>query len=285
MPLPPWLKTKIRGLHNTKALLRSYDLHSVCEEARCPNQGLCFSRSVATFMILGNHCTRNCGFCAVSHGTPTPIDIDEPARIVHASKEMGLRYVVVTSVTRDDLPDGGAGQFAACIRALRKEMPSVGIEVLTPDFMGDPDSLGTILSNPPDVYNHNIETVPRLYPQVRPQADYERSIDLLRSVKALAPTIITKSGIMVGLGETQGEILKVMEDLRAANCDMLTIGQYMQPTRRNLPVYEYIGPEVFEHYRAIALEMGFKFVASAPLVRSSMNAQEMFDCSALNGVT
>ncbi|GAB4420611.1 MAG: lipoyl synthase [Thermodesulfovibrionales bacterium] len=275
--LPEWIKTKgFTGLHSTKQMLRRHRLSTVCEEARCPNIGICFSKPTATFMILGSKCTRNCGFCSVESSVPQPPDDDEPERIAAAAQGMGLRYVVITSVTRDDLSDGGALHFARTVMAIRRLLPDVRIEVLTPDFKGDIASLTIVLDSRPDVFNHNIETVPRLYPIVRPQADYRRSLDVLMNAKATAPEINTKSGIMVGLGEAFDEVVEVMRDIRSTDCDFLTIGQYLRPSRENLPVVEYVSPETFGRYRDIAISMGFKGVASAPLVRSSMNAEEMF---------
>lgn len=273
--LPDWIKIRLSGLHETKQVLRSHRLVTVCEEARCPNIGNCFSKPTATFMILGSHCTRNCGFCNVESSNPLAVDPDEPERVATAAKKMGLRYIVITSVTRDDLADGGASQFAATIRSLRRQLPRSGIEVLTPDFKGNIDALKTVLEAGPDVFNNNVETVPRLYKEVRPQADYGRSLRILKIAKELFKTK-TKSGLMVGLGERPDEVISVMEDLRKADCDYITIGQYLRPSKKNLPVREYIRPEVFDRYRDIAIEMGFKAVASGPLVRSSMNAEEMF---------
>ncbi|TAN43383.1 MAG: lipoyl synthase [Nitrospirae bacterium] len=278
MRLPQWIKTgSPADLHGTKYLLRRHGLATVCEEARCPNRGECFSRPTAAFMILGRSCTRGCGFCSVHTGPPDPPQRDEPAKVAAAAAEMGLRYVVITSVTRDDLPDGGSGQFAATVRALRKELPRAKIEVLTPDFQGDPEALMTVLRSGPDVFNHNMETVERLYPSVRPEADYCRSLDVLGKAKAAAPGIVVKSGFMLGLGEGPQEVEKLLSDLVAAGADMVTIGQYLRPTRKNLPVVEYVRPEVFETLRLRALGMGFRYAASGPLVRSSMNAEEMFD--------
>jgi lipoic acid synthetase len=278
MGLPEWIRTKYAysELRGTKSKLRSHGLFTVCEEARCPNRGECFKRPTATFMILGPVCTRNCGFCAVSSGEPEEADMDEPRRVALAANEIGLRYVVVTSVTRDDLRDGGALQFAMTVRALRAEIEGVRVEVLTPDFKGDAGSLKTVLDAGPDVFNHNVETVPRLYSRVRSRADYERSIWMLRKAKDISPDIATKSGLMLGLGEGFSEVLEVLTDLRAAGCDFLTIGQYLRPTRRNLEVEEYVLPETFERLRTIAMGMGFRFVASFPLARSSMNADEMY---------
>lgn len=274
---PEWLKVKLTGTHETKKILRRHGVSTVCEEAMCPNQGRCFTQSKATFMILGDRCTRKCSFCAVESAGPLQPDPDEPEKVAGAAKELGLKFIVITSVTRDDLPDGGAGQFARTINAARKTNSSIKIEVLTPDFKGDAGALKIVLDARPDVFNHNIETVPRLYPAVRPQADYPLSINVLKTAKELAPCIKTKSGIMIGFGETEAEVLEVMKDLRAADCDFLTIGQYLQPRRTNIPVVEYINPEVFEMYRVRGLEMGFRAVASSPLTRSSMDAGEMYD--------
>ena len=278
MRLPEWIKVKNPGgLHNTKRVLRSYGLSTVCEEARCPNVGECFSRPTATFMILGSKCTRNCGFCSVDSSIPEPLDQEEPEKIAKAAKEMGLRYVVITSVTRDDLYDGGAGHFAKTVYTVRRYLPEAKVEVLTPDFKGNLNSLNTVLTSRPDVYNHNIETVPRLYPVVRPIADYRRSLYILEHAKKASPDLPIKSGIMLGLGERLGEVFEVLRDLRNAGCDIITIGQYLRPSRLNLPVVEYVRPEIFERLRLTSLSMGFKYVASAPLVRSSMNAEEMYN--------
>lgn len=282
MRLPEWIKIKASDLHATKSLLRNHGLSTVCEEARCPNQALCFSKPTATFMILGDSCTRNCGFCSVRPGNPSAMaapDRTEPERIAEAARELALTYIVVTSVTRDDLPDGGASQFAATIRALKRVLPDSKVEVLTPDFRGDADALAAVLDARPDVFNHNMETVKRLYPAVRPQADYERSLALLRNAKAAAPRVKTKSGLMLGLGENLDEVSCALKDLRACGCDFLTIGQYLRPAKKNLPVVEYIRPEIFDELKALALGMGFEFVASGPLVRSSMNAEEMYHSS------
>lgn len=275
--LPDWIRVRLDGLHETKQILRSHGLATVCEEARCPNIGRCFSKPTATFMILGYNCTRNCGFCNVESSLPLPVDPNEPERVAMAAKEMGLRYVVITSVTRDDLPDGGASHFAETIRAIRRHLPNAGIEVLTPDFKGDVNALRVVLEARPDIFNHNIETVPRLYSEVRPQADYKRSLTVLKKAKELSE-VKTKSGLMVGLGEEFDEVVAVMKDLKESGCDYLTIGQYLRPSKKNLPVKEYIRPEVFDRYRKEALKFGFKGVSSGPLVRSSMNAEEMFRC-------
>ncbi|MEI9477262.1 MAG: lipoyl synthase [Deltaproteobacteria bacterium] len=279
---PPWLKIRLSQLQDTskvKSILNVTSLHTVCEEARCPNLGECFSSGTATILILGKICTRNCGFCAVEHGIPASLDESEPERVATAISKMQLQYVVVTSVTRDDLPDGGASVFAKTIRAVRALDPKIKIEVLIPDFKGDKASLVTVLKESPDVLNHNVETVPRLYPQVRPQADYRRSLDLLQRVKEFNSQMVTKSGFMLGLGESREEVLELLLALRKAGCDFLTIGQYLQPGLDRLPVVEYVPPEEFEEYKKIGEEMGFKSVASGPFVRSSFHASEMFEVS------
>lgn len=278
---PDWIKVKATGTHATKKILRNHGVSTVCEEARCPNQGKCFSMGTATFMILGDRCTRNCTFCAVQSSEPLPLDHHEPEKVASAVSSLGLKFVVITSVTRDDLPDGGAGQFAETILAVRKKDPSIKIEILTPDFRGSTESLKTVLDACPDVFNHNVETVPRLYSVVRPVADYPTSINVLKTAKKLYPGIRTKSGMMLGLGEKEPEVISVMKDLREAGCDFLTIGQYLRPGRKNIPVVEYISPEVFENHRIKGLEMGFAAVASSPLTRSSMEAGEMF-CQTAN---
>ncbi len=277
--LPYWIKSKIQNgqLRDTKKILRKYGLSTVCEEARCPNINKCFSKPTATFMILGTKCTRNCGFCYVETSSPEPPDPNEPENIAKVVREMKLRYVVITSVTRDDLHDGGAGQFAKTISTLKNYFSEVKVEVLTPDFQGNKEHLKIVLDSKPDVFNHNVETVPRLYHSVRPAADYKRSLDMLKEAKKIAPYILTKSGIMLGLGETLHEVKDVMKDLRSSGCDFITIGQYMRPSKANIPVVEYIMPEVFEELRLEAMSIGFKYVASAPLVRSSMNAEEMYN--------
>ena len=278
MRLPDWIRVRNSGgVHETKHLLRKHGLSTVCEEARCPNRSECFSKPTAAFMILGSSCTRNCGFCSVNSSGPEPVDEGEPENVANAAGEMGLRYIVVTSVTRDDLADGGAGHFAMTVTAIRRRLPSAKVEVLTPDFNGDSAALKTVLDAGPDVFNHNIETVPRLYSQVRPEADYERSLRVLNEAGRIAPGILIKSGLMLGLGETIDEVLDVLGDLRANGCDFVTIGQYLRPSRNNLPVVEYITPEAFDGLRLSALALGFRYVASGPLVRSSMNAEEMFE--------
>ncbi len=273
---PDWLKKKLNAdrskLSEIKVMLRSLRLHTVCEEARCPNIGECFASRTATFMILGNICTRNCRFCAVSKGIPGSPDPKEPENISHAVHLLQLRHAVITSVTRDDLNDGGASQFVDVVRELRKNCPDTTIELLIPDLNGNWKALERIVREHPDVLNHNIETVPSLYANVRPGAAYGRSIELLRRVKEIDSTIVTKSGIMVGLGENEEEVRSVMNDLLEAGCSTLTIGQYLQPSHNHLPVVDYVPPEKFESFKTFALEMGFLFVASGPLVRSSYHA-------------
>lgn len=251
-------------------------LHTVCQEANCPNQFECFSARTATFLILGATCTRNCRFCNIGDGQPGPLDPDEPRRVAEAADRMNLRYVVVTSVTRDDLEDGGAGHFAATIQALREKIPGVQVEVLIPDFQADESALETVLKARPDVLNHNMETVRRLYPGVRPQADYDRSLELLARVKTIDRSIPAKSGIMLGLGETEEEVRQTIADVYGTGCRMLTIGQYLQPTPQHLTVVDFIPPEEFERWRRFALDVGFEKVASGPFVRSSYHAGEMF---------
>jgi lipoic acid synthetase len=275
--LPEWLKGRhIHGLHRVKKVLRKYGLVTVCEEARCPNIGECFLKPAVTFMILGSRCTRNCRFCSIQSSVPLPVNPDEPQKIADASKEMGLRYVVITSVTRDDLADGGAEHFAKTVQAVRSCLPEAKIEILTPDFKGNINALITLIQSNPDVYTHNVETVPRLYPIVKPSSAYQRSLNMLRYIKILASYIKTKSGLMLGLGERLDEVVDVLRDLRTAGCDFVTIGQYLRPSKLNIPVVEYIRPEIFEELRLRAIDMGFDFVASAPLVRSSKNAEAMF---------
>lgn len=252
--------------------MREASLHTVCESARCPNLGECWSKRTATFMILGDTCTRNCGFCAIKTGHPIAVDVDEPDRVAAIAAEMGLKHVVVTSVARDDLPDEGAGQFAATILALKREITEAIVEVLTPDFKGKRWCIRTVVEAKPDIFNHNIETVERLSPSVRPQAKYLRSLEVLQAAKNLNPSLYTKSGLMLGLGETQDEVKRTLKDLRLAGVDAVTIGQYLRPTMRHLPVVEYIRPEEFERYKRLGEELGFLFVASAPFVRSSYNA-------------
>lgn len=276
--LPGWLKKRVPSpetVEMVNGMMRDAKLHTVCESARCPNLGECWSKKTATFMILGDICTRNCGFCAITVGRPLEVDADEPRRVATSAKEMGLKHVVVTSVARDELPDEGAGHFAATIRALRDQIPGVIVEVLTPDFKGKRWCIRLVVEARPDIYNHNIETVERLSPKVRPQAKYRRTLDLLRSVKNMDPSIHTKSGIMLGLGESHDEVLHTLADLREVGVSAVTIGQYLRPTTTgHLPVEEYVHPERFQEYERIGSEMGFLFIASGPFVRSSYNAQE-----------
>jgi lipoic acid synthetase len=277
---PPWLKIRLSQLKDTtrvKSILNVTSLHTVCEEARCPNLGECFSSGTATILILGKVCTRNCGFCAVERGIPAAPDESEPERVAEAVSRMHLGYVVITSVTRDDLADGGASVFAGTIRSIRSLNPQIKIEVLIPDFQGDRSALITVLKESPDVLNHNVETISRLYSQVRAQADYGRSLELLRRVKEYNSGMKTKSGFMLGLGETRGEVLDLLRDLKRAGCDFLTIGQYLQPRPDRLPVIEYVPPETFQEYKKIGEDMGFISVASGPFVRSSFHASEMFE--------
>jgi lipoic acid synthetase len=246
----------------------------VCEEARCPNRGECFARGTATFLLLGDVCTRACGFCDIANGRPLPVDPLEPSRVRAAVQQMGLRFVVLTSVDRDDLPDGGAAHFAATIRAVHSLAPPPGIEVLTPDFRGNLDALAVVVEAAPDVFNHNVETVPRLYTQVRRGARLDRSLGLLREAKRLSPALTTKSGFMLGLGEREPEVLDLLERLREASVDIVTIGQYLQPSRENLPVVAYLPPGVFDRYREAGEAFGFRHVFSGPFVRSSYRAEE-----------
>ena len=277
--LPPWFKQKPadpRVMVPMEKLLDGLSLHTICESALCPNIGECFSRKTATFLILGDVCTRRCSFCAVKKGQPLPVDKREPQHLLEAVEKLNLSYVVVTSVTRDDLSDGGASQFVKTINMLHQKRKGVVVEVLVPDFLGSAESLRAIVEARPDVVNHNVETVPRLYSEVRPEADYSRSLKLLSMAKKLNPDIVTKSGLMLGLGETKEEVVKVMEDLRGVNCDLLTIGQYLQPSPEHHPVVRFISPEEFSQYRDIGRDMGFVEVASAPLVRSSFKAAELY---------
>ena len=276
-PKPEWLKVRFPAgerYQRIGGLLRRHRLHTVCEEARCPNIGECFNAGTATFMILGDVCTRACGFCAVRSGRPERApDSDEPIRVAEAVRTLGLDYAVITSVNRDDQPDGGAAIFAGCIQAIRRAAPNCRVEVLIPDFMGNAQALETVVRARPYVLNHNIETVPRLYPRVRQKARYERSLELLRLSKELEPSLLTKSGIMVGLGETPQEIVAVMADLHNAGVDLLTIGQYLRPTAKHLPVERYWRPEEFDAFIDKGRELGFRHVEAGPLVRSSYHAQ------------
>ena len=275
---PDWIRVKAGGgarFLQIKQILRQHRLHTVCEEAACPNIGECFGKGTATFMILGDLCTRRCPFCDVAHGRPQPPDAAEPANLALTIAALGLRYVVITSVDRDDLRDGGAQHFAACIRAVRELAPATRIEVLVPDFRGRLEiALDTLAACPPDVMNHNLETVPRLYQQARPGADYRNSLKLLKDFKLRLPHIPTKSGLMLGLGETDDEIIQVMRDLRAHDVDMLTVGQYLQPSAHHLPVLRYAEPAIFEEFARRAAELGFAHAACGPMVRSSYHADQ-----------
>jgi lipoic acid synthetase len=280
---PDWLKVRFPGGQNyteLKQLMRSLDLHTICEEALCPNIGECWGNRTATFLILGDVCTRNCGFCSVTTGRPTGLDRDEPERLARAVQQIGLKHIVITSVTRDDLPDGGAEIFAETIRRLRHYSPDCGIEVLIPDFQGNWDALATVMAARPDILNHNIETVPRLYRRVRPKAIYPQSLELLRRARQLAPDVATKSGLMVGLGEDPSEVLQTFRDLRDHHVDVLTVGQYLRPTMQHLPIERYVHPDEFADYKHAALALGFRHVESGPLVRSSYHAHEQVDLAA-----
>jgi lipoic acid synthetase len=277
-PRPDWLKVKFFGGPNyqdLKRIMRTLGLHTVCESARCPNMGECWEHRTATFMILGNICTRACGFCAVPSGKPIgPPEKDEPGRVAEAVEKMGLRYAVVTSVNRDDEPDGGAAIFAETIREIRRRVPDCRVEVLIPDFRGEWSALETVLEAAPDVLNHNMETVPRLYRQVRKGAIYERSLELLRRAKEFSPQVPTKTGMMLGLGETRDEVVAAMGDLAAQHTDILTLGQYLQPTREHLPIIRFVHPDEFAEYKTIGESLGFRHVEAGPLVRSSYHAFE-----------
>jgi lipoic acid synthetase len=280
--LPAWARksaTHFQSLHALKADLRRLNLHTVCESARCPNIHECFHRGAATFMILGNLCTRGCGFCSVPKGSPSKqdmrLDPDEPANVARMAARINLRYVVITSVNRDDLADGGSQHFARTVSEVRRALPDARVEVLTPDFCGNVEAVARVLDAGPHVFNHNVETVPRLYRRVRPQADYRQSLRILEFVRRHQPGVLTKSGFMVGLGETDGEVRALLRDLRSVGTDVATIGQYLQPTRRNLPVAEYVEPAQFEAYREFGLSIGFKMVFSGPLVRSSYMADQV----------
>jgi lipoic acid synthetase len=277
--LPAWARksrTHFESLHRVKRGLRLLNLHTVCESARCPNIHECFHRGAATFLILGERCTRGCGFCSVPKGNPAKhdmrLDATEPANVARMAAEMKLRYVVITSVNRDDLEDGGSRHFAATVREVRRALPQARVEVLTPDFCGDHTAIARVLDAGPHVFNHNLETVPRLYHRVRPQADYRQSLDVLAFARRYSENVLAKSGFMLGLGETEEEVRALLRDLRATGADVATIGQYLQPTRRNLPVAAFIEPEQFEAYRDYGLALGFRMVVSGPLVRSSYMA-------------
>jgi len=277
--LPFWFKQKLADpkiMLTMEQLLDGLSLHTICQSAHCPNVGECFSRKTATFLILGNICTRRCTFCAVEKGHPLPVDEAEPRHLLEAVEKLNLSYIVITSVTRDDLVDGGASQFAKVINILRENRSGAIVEVLIPDFRGSAEALKSVVEARPQVINHNVETVLRLYPKVRPGADYSRSLELLFMVKNLNSGITTKSGLMLGLGETREEVVEVMKDLREANCDLLTLGQYLQPSARHHPVVRFVPPEEFSRYRDIGREIGFIEVAAAPLVRSSFKAAELY---------
>jgi lipoic acid synthetase len=278
---PVWLRRKLpdlEALQKMRSLLRRHGLHTVCEGALCPNQGECFGQGTATFLILGHTCTRNCTFCAIpSEDRPPAPDPLEPARVARAAAELQLKHVVITSVTRDDLEDGGASHFAETVKALKRNNPQITVEILIPDFQGSRAALQAVVDSDPDIINHNLETVPRLYPEVRRQAVYSRSIDLLKRVKEINPGKISKSGLMLGLGEEKEEVLQVMADLCTVSCDLLTLGQYLRPSGKHHPVVRYVPPEEFEELRQEGEKMGFKAVFSAPLVRSSFHAAEVFE--------
>jgi len=276
---PDWLRRRLptgSAFEKVKGMIGRDRLHTVCQEAKCPNIWECFSHHTATFLIMGSKCTRNCRFCSVPEGDLEPPDSEEPARVARVSREMGLKYVVITSVTRDDLADGGAGIFAETIKEIRNQIPDACVEVLIPDFQGNKEALFTVLHAKPDVLNHNIETVARLYPRVRPQANYHRSLQLIQRARESNPDLPTKSGLMLGLGEYPDEIEMTLEDMRQAGCRILTLGQYLQPSRNHLAVERFIPPEEFEAWREKALKLGFAEVASGPFVRSSYHAQELF---------
>lgn len=274
---PPWIKVKgpsEKCLSDMKSMLDSLNLHTVCESAICPNVGTCFAKGTATFMILGNNCTRNCGFCSVKHGTPLPVDPEEPLHVAQAANMLNLKHVVITSVTRDDLPDGGAKQFAETIHQINQLLPDASTDVLIPEVRGLKENLKIVIDAKPTILAHNLETVPRLYKTARQYSNHETSLKILGWAKEIDPTIYTKSGLMLGLGETREEVLKTMEDLRKVTCDFLTIGQYLRPTPENIEVVEYIHPDIFTQYKEEGKRMGFRYVASAPFVRSSFHAEE-----------
>lgn len=276
--LPQWLRRQLRETEDVTALkkmLKKNDLHTVCQSAGCPNISECFKKPTATFMILGDICTRHCRFCGVSKGDVHPVDPDEPRRVAEAARTLSLKHIVITSVTRDDLPDGGARHFVNTVEAVHRLLPHASIEVLIPDFQGSEESLKTVLESHLDILNHNVETVPRLYALIRPEADIVRSLGLLRKAKQLRSDVLTKSGLMVGLGERYDEVIAVLRRLYEVDCDGITIGQYLQPSRQNHPVSEYISPKIFDAYQEEALALGFHWVNAGPFVRSSFNAEEM----------
>jgi lipoic acid synthetase len=280
--LPNWLKVRMPGSPGyiqLKSLMSDQQLHTVCEEARCPNTGECWARGTATFMILGDICTRRCHYCAITTGRPGGPDLQEPGRLAETAGKMGLRYCVITSVNRDDLYDGGAFIFAACIKKIREEVPGCRVEVLIPDFAGSWPALRRVIDARPDVLNHNIESTRRVFPRVRPKGDYQLSLELLSRAKQMEPCMVTKSGIIVGMGETRGEVVETMEDLRRVDCDLLTIGQYLRPSEKHLPIHRFYKPAEFEELRETGERMGFKHVASGPLVRSSYHADQQHDAA------
>lgn len=281
---PPWIRVRLAqgpNYNEVKGLLAGLGLHTVCQEARCPNMGECFESRTATFLILGPVCTRNCRFCAIEGGQPGLVDPQEPERVAEAVRTLGLRFAVITSVTRDDLPDGGASQFAETIRAIRRASPGCGIEVLVPDFQGSAEALDAVLEAGPDILNHNVETVPRLYPLVRPQAHYGRSLELIRRAKE-SGGCLTKSGLMLGVGETWDEVVQVMAGLRQAGCDLLTIGQYLRPSQQHLPIVRYYTPEEFDRLASVGRDLGYRHVESGPLVRSSYHAHRQIEAGGEN---
>jgi lipoic acid synthetase len=283
---PEWLRVRLPGGENyaeLKGIMRGLELHTVCEEARCPNIGECWNARTATFMILGDTCTRACGFCAVKTGRPGVLDLGEPIRVAEAVEKMGLKHAVITSVNRDELEDGGASIFAGTIRQIRKRIPACGIEVLIPDFEGNEAALATVMRARPDILNHNVETVPRLYPQVRPKARYPRSLEVLQRAKRMDASVFTKSGLMLGLGEELDEVIQVFRDLRAHDVEILTVGQYLRPTANHLPIVRYVTPDEFADLKVEALKLGFRHVESGPLVRSSYHAASQVPARAAAG--
>ena len=281
---PHWLKVKMPSGQNYNDLrhkMRESSLHTVCEEARCPNIGECWERKTATFMILGDTCTRACTYCAVNTGTPNGLDLEEPIRLAQTVESMLLNYVVITSVNRDDLPDGGAFIFSQCIKQIKKRLPECKVEVLTPDFEGNFESLATVVNAGPQTFNHNIETVRRIFPRVRAKGNYDLSLEVLRNVKQISGSMVTKSGIMVGLGETMDEITQTMKDLRDSDVDLLTVGQYLRPSEKHAPISKWYTPDEFKNIEVSGLELGFKHVASGPLVRSSYHADEQHEAASL----
>ena len=277
---PEWLKIKIKGGESSDTvhkILKEHSLNTVCREANCPNRCECFSKRTATFMVLGRNCTRNCTFCNVTKEKPEIVDEKEPFNVAQAVNKLDLKHAVITSVTRDDIPDGGAGHFAKIVEEIRKLNKKITIEVLIPDFRGDEEALKKVVNSKPDVINHNVETAPSLYKEVRPMAVYERSLELLSNVKKMDNSILTKSGFMLGLGETEEDVISILKDLKEIGCDIITIGQYLAPSSKHHPVIDYVHPDTFKKYENIALDMGFKYVSSGPLVRSSYYAEKVFE--------